>query len=264
MMFRTLAFAAALFAPAAALAAPPPPPVQVMIVGDFHMSNPGHDLHNVQVDDVLAPKPQAEIRGALDGLARFRPTVVVAEWDAATVADRYPKYLAGTAPPSRNEVVQLGFGLARLAHARMIGIDVDGGFPYEAVQAAAAAGGQQALLTAAEDDVQAMVATQEQTLRGHGVSATLRFLNDPRRLAGDNAFYRTTLRIGAGDKQPGADLLTAWYRRNFLICANLIQAAKPGDRMVVFYGSGHAFLLRQCVQETPGFQLVEPNAYLPK
>lgn len=28
-------------------------PVSVMIVGDFHMSNPGRDLHNVQVDDVL-------------------------------------------------------------------------------------------------------------------------------------------------------------------------------------------------------------------
>ena len=72
------------------------------------------------------------------------------------------------------------------------------------------------------------------------------------------------LRVGGGGEQPGAELLTQWYRRNFLICANLIQAAKPGDRMVVFYGAGHAFLLRQCVQETPGFVLVEPNAYLPR
>ena len=33
---------------------------------------------------------------------------------------------------------------------------------------------------------------------------------------------------------------------------------------MVFYGSGHAFLLRQCVSETPGFRLVEPNDYLPR
>ena len=58
--------------------------------------------------------------------------------------------------------------------------------------------------------------------------------------------------------------LTAWYRRNFLICANLLQLSRPGDRIVVFYGAGHAFLLRQCVQETPGFKLVEPNDYLPR
>jgi hypothetical protein len=49
-----------------------------------------------------------------------------------------------------------------------------------------------------------------------------------------------------------------------LICANLVQLARPGDRIVVFYGSGHAFLLRQCVAETPGFRLVEANAYLPR
>ncbi|HEY0302433.1 MAG TPA: DUF5694 domain-containing protein [Rhizomicrobium sp.] len=40
--------------------------------------------------------------------------------------------------------------------------------------------------------------------------------------------------------------------------------SRPGDRIVVFYGAGHAFLLRQCVAGTPGFALVEPNAYLPK
>ena len=96
-----------------------------------------------------------------------------------------------------------------------------------------------------------------------GVAATLRYLNDPVRLRQDNSFYRQTLRIGAGTDQPGADLLTAWYRRNFLICANIVQNSHPGDRIVVFYGSGHAFLLRQCVAETPGFVLVEPNSYLP-
>jgi hypothetical protein len=56
--------------------------------------------------------------------------------------------------------------------------------------------------------------------------------------------------------------MTAWYRRNFLICANLMQLSQPGDRIVVFYGDGHALLLRQCVSETPGMALVEPDDYL--
>jgi hypothetical protein len=30
------------------------------------------------------------------------------------------------------------------------------------------------------------------------------------------------------------------------------------------YGSGHAYLLRQCVREMPGFKLIEANDYLPK
>ncbi|HSM95857.1 MAG TPA: hypothetical protein VLT91_07430, partial [Rhizomicrobium sp.] len=55
-------------------------PVTVMIVGDFHMSNPGKDLHNVEADDMLSPTRQAEIAAVSDALARFHPTIVAAEW----------------------------------------------------------------------------------------------------------------------------------------------------------------------------------------
>jgi hypothetical protein len=43
-------------------------------------------------------------------------------------------------------------------------------------------------------------------------------------------------------------------RRNLLICATFPQLTQPGDRIVVFFGSGHSFLLRQCVSETPGLK----------
>jgi hypothetical protein len=240
-------------------------PVQVMIVGTFHMSNPGHDIHNAKVDDMLSPERQAQIAAAVNGIAAFKPTMVDAEWDADTARTRYASYLSGTLAPSRNEVVQLGFRLAKQSGLQTVeGVDVDGDFPFDAVQAYAGAHGSAALLAEQGAAVDAFIKTMTDTLNSEGVAATLRFLNDPARLASDNAFYRTTLKIGGGKEQPGAALLTAWYRRNFLICANIIQLTKPGDRVVVFYGSGHAFLLRQCIAETPGFQLVEPNTYLPK
>jgi hypothetical protein len=246
--------------------APQPPVAEVMIVGVYHMSNPGRDLHNIAVDDVLTPRRQAEIAAAIAGLARFRPTKVATEWPADIVAERYPKYLAGTLAPSRNEVVQLGFRLAKTAGAQGVwGIDADGDFPYEPVQTYAKAHGQSALLDeqgAATDrmvrEVEGVLATR------NGTAAALRYINDPTRVAASNSSYRTMLRVGAAQDQPGVDLLTAWYRRNFLICANLVQLTRPGDRVVVFYGFGHDFLLRQCVRETPGLKLVEPNAYLPK
>lgn len=268
MKLRALVIAlAVLFTPAAALAAADagPAPVEVMIVGTFHMANPGHDLHNVKVRDVLAPEVQAQIAEITDALARFKPTKVAAEWPADLTHERYAKYLDGTLPPSRNEVVQLGFRLAKTAGLKDVhGVDVDGDFPYDAVEAWAKAHGESAILAAAGAKIEKMTGTVEAAIDEHGVSATLRYINDPVRLAGDNGFYREMLRIGAGAQQPGADLLTAWYRRNLLICANLIQLAAPGDRIVVFYGYGHAFLLRQCVQETPGLRLVEPNDWLPK
>ena len=240
-------------------------PVQVMIVGTFHFSNPGHDMHNVQVDDVLLPEYQAQIVRITDALARFKPTQIDAEWPADLAHDRYALYLAGKLPPSHNEVVQLGFRLAKQAGLDTVhGIDVDGDFPYDPVDAYAKAHGLEPLLQAENDAIEKEVQGITTMLKARGIGPTLRSMNDPARVSQSNSFYRTALKVGGGSEQPGADLLTAWYRRNFLICANLVQLAKPGDRVVVFYGSGHAFLLRQCVTESPGFKLVEPNDYLPQ
>ncbi|HUB89015.1 MAG TPA: DUF5694 domain-containing protein [Dyella sp.] len=240
-----------------------PAPVEVMIVGVYHMANPGHDFYDVKADDVLAPKRQVEISAIASALAKFKPNKIGVEWPEDVVDVRYPKYLAGTLAPSRNEVVQLGFRLAKLAGSKAVyGMDADGDFPYPQLKAYANTHGFGGLLAEQDALVQRQVAEEARVLATKGVSAELRLLNDPARLKEDHAFYRAALRIGENADQPGADLLTAWYRRNFLICAKLLQRSRPGDRIVIFFGAGHAYLLRQCVSETSGFQLVEPNDYL--
>ena len=255
-----------LLVPLAAPAAPTPAePVSVLIVGTFHMSNPGQDLHNLAADDVLAPKRQAEIAAVVDGLKRFRPTRVAVEWPAALANERYAAYRNGTLAASRNEVVQLGFRLAQLSALETVdGIDVAGDFPYDAVADYARKHGQAGILEAAAAEVQASVDATSRLLAAGSVGGVLRFLNDPEHVRSDHAFYRAMLRVGGRDAQPGAELLSAWYRRNFLICANLIQSTHAADRVVVFYGAGHGFLLRQCVAETPGLRLVEAGDYLPQ
>lgn len=267
MKLRVLVFAAAaLFAPAA-LAAPAPAdqPVEVMIVASAHLANPGRDYHNLTVPDVLTPAAQAQLASMADALGRFEPTKVAVESEADVAKARYAQYLAGTLPVSRGEEVQLGF---RIAKARgldaVYGIDADGDFPYEAVDTYAKAHGQSAILDAANNDTVDMLATEQKIVDEKGVAALYRYLNDPASISRLNSFYAKMLGIGGGTEQPGVELQTAWHHRNFLICANLIQAAKPGDRILVIYGAGHAFLLRQCVQQTPGFRLVEPNDLLPK
>ena len=34
---------------------------QILVLGTYHMSNPGRDVHNMQADDILSPKRQQEI-----------------------------------------------------------------------------------------------------------------------------------------------------------------------------------------------------------
>ena len=244
-------------------------PVEVMIVGTFHMDNPGHDLHNMQVDDVLTEKRQKELADVAAHLRRFKPTAVMLEAQrrdpGAATLPRYRDYLAGTLEPSRNEVVQVGYRLAKAAGLKeAYGIDVDGDFPYEAVQAFADAHGQSAILKREGDNVDAWLKEASGVLASSTIGATLRYVNRPERIALDNAFYQDMLQIGSGDEQPGAALVAAWNKRNLEICARMIQLTHPGDRVVVLYGSGHAFLLRQCAAQTPGFKLVEPNSYLPE
>lgn len=259
------ALAGALLSLLAAGAARADEPVRVIVLGTVHLSNTNLDALNVAVDDVFAEKRQAELAEVDAALARFAPTAVALEWPSETVAERYPQYLAGTLEPSRNEVVQIGFRLARTAGVdRVHGIDVEGDFPFDPVIAYAQAHGQTPIIDAAMASLESAVAATQQVVDSQSIGALLAHLNDPGRLAADHGFYRTLLRIGGGAEQPGVALLAAWQKRNLETCARLIQLARPGDRIVVLFGAGHAFLLRQCVSETPGFELVDPLEFLPR
>jgi hypothetical protein len=235
----------------------------VMLVGTYHFSNPGKDLNNVKAVDVLAADRQREIAALVAALARFAPTQVAVEWPAQLVDERYAKFRAGQLPESRNEVVQLGFRLARERNlSTVLGLDVAGDFPFEAVAAWARehgrAGEIDALMAGGAKAVAHISALQERT----SIGGVLRDLNTRESIELNHSFYPPMLTMGAGDAQPGVKLLAAWYERNLAICARLLQKVKPGDRVVTFYGQGHIYLLQQCLLEQPGVQLVDPLSYL--
>ena len=244
-------------------------PIQVMVLGTFHLDNPGRDIANLQVDDVTAPKRQAEIGAILDGLARFNPTVIAVESQRrqpnSLLSERYPQFLAGTLPPSKSEVVQIGFRLAqRLHHPNVYAVDVEGDFPFDAVMAYAKKNGRDGAIGQHIQSIQTEIAQQSEFLKTHSLAALLRIHNDPLKIAKDNSFYLDLLTYGAIDEQPGVAAVSSWYTRNFNICARLAQIAKPGDRILVIFGSGHAYLLRHCLGGLSNIKLVEPNDYLPQ
>ena len=274
-MLRLLAALAALVLPAAAMAqTPDPAPIEVMVLGTYHMGNPGQDLHNARIDPVTTPAKQAELAAVAEALARFQPTALAIERVARNQSDmldhRYPDFAPADLLTSPDERVQIGYRLAhRLGLQRVYAIDEqdrDGQpsyFPFEDVQSWAVANGRSDPLEAMNARVGAMVADMETRQRTDTVAGLLRWMNTPERAAADQTFYTALLAFGAGDAQPGAVLNGRWYTRNALIFARLMQAAKPGDRIVVICGAGHGYWLREFVRTTPGFRLVEPNDYLP-
>jgi hypothetical protein len=252
---------AALLSVAAAIT--PLPAAQVLVVGTYHFGNPGHDMANVQADDVLAPQRQQQLAALARAIGEFDPTLVAVEWPAELVETRYAQFLAGTLPESRNEVVQLGFRLAKQQGLRRVhGIDVDGDFPFEPVQAWAEKNGQGEKLGALLQQAQAIAARITEQQKTHTIGELLRELNSSAAIEQAQSFYAEILKFGAGDEQPGALLDGAWATRNYKICAQLLQALKPGDRAVVFYGQGHAHALQRCAIEALGVELVEAGKYL--
>lgn len=240
-----------------------PAKIRVMLVATYHFSNPGQDLNNVEAVDVLADARQEQIAEVVGKLARFEPTRVAVEWPANLVDERYTQYRAGTLPVSRNEVVQLGFRLAKLLDLPDVnGIDVDGNFPFEPVMAWARAHGREwqieEALAAARVEVGKISALQKQTT----IAGVLRYINSPESIGRNHAFYPPMLTMGAGEDQPGVALLAAWQARNLAICARLLQAARPGDRVVTFYGQGHIHLLQQCLEDQPAVELIDALDYL--
>lgn len=267
-------FACAAFAQADNPRAPTASPAQeakraeVLVLGVYHMANPGHDLFNVQADDVLAPKRQRELAELAAVLKKFRPTKIAVEANYGTdaVPKRYEEYLAGRHELTRNEIEQLGFRLAKeLGHKSVYPVDADGDFPYQRVVNYAKATGQSAELDALMRDTWGeMSKAQGEYLKTHTVLETMLYVNSDERVARDVGAYYRLARFGEPGDYAGPDLLAEWYRRNVRIYNNVMKIVEtPEERVLVIFGYGHLGWLRQDVAADPAMRLRKLDEFAP-
>lgn len=234
-----------------------PAVAEVLILGSYHMNNPGKDIYNLKADDVLAPKRQAEMRELLDVLARFRPTKIAMEADADSAKTKmYEDYLAGKHELSRDEREQIGFRLAKESKLpKVYGIDSDGDFPFGTVQDYAKAHGREKELESLMGEVGQFVKSDDDYLKSHTILEMMTRINSAESVEKGMRFYALSAHYGERYNYAGGELLTSWYRRNIRIHTHLLQILEPGDRVLVIYGSGHLPLLRQFVQADPTLKL---------
>jgi hypothetical protein len=238
----------------------------LLVLGSAHFANPGRDLINVDVEDVLSERRQTEIEGVVEQLARFRPTHVAVEVAPSSQAEldvRYRAYLEGRHVLSRNEVEQLGFRLAAAAeHGRVFAIDTYVNSPgdredydwYNYAQAH----DQDRLAALSDPDSSGVIDIGE-----HSIGAWLRELNTPEALLDNHRMYFDIALIGDEERHVGANWVGHWYARNLKIFENVVRLTdQPGDRIVVIYGAGHAYLLRQFAVESRAFRLVDVDDVL--
>ena len=138
---RSLALAFSLFAALSVLSQPARP--EVLVLGTYHMASPGRDIFNSRVDDVLAPKRQAEIAEVVAVLKRFQPTKIAVERNAGDqrIKKDYAAYLAGTHELTRNEIEELSRQVQEL-NADVRNLMADSGRAGSGRKASAASGGR--------------------------------------------------------------------------------------------------------------------------
>jgi len=261
--------------PAAAIAqvaAPAPAPIEVMILGTYHMGNPGRDLANMQADDVTRPDRQAEIQAVTDALATWRPTRILVEVErpAPFTVDRYRAFRPEDLQTSRNETVQIAYRLARqLGHEDVYGFDEQGGegepdyFQWGRLQTWANANGRSRLLEETMAYFQNMVAEEGRAQATHTIAELLIRQNDPDfTRSGHSRGYYGMLALGDAGNQVGAEFNAYWYMRNAKMFGKVALIARPGDRVLVLVGSGHRYWLNHFAETAPGFAAIDPIPYL--
>ena len=232
---------------------------QVLVLGVYHMSNPGRDILNMKADDVLAPKRQAEIAQLIEVLKNFHPTKIAVEADVWNkhIANDYADYVAGKHELTRNEIEQIGFRLAKeLGHKSVYPVDADGEFPFQRIVNNAKASGRSKELEALMAEVGVTVKAQDQYLATHTVLETLLYMNSDEKAAEGIAFYYRQAHFGEPGDWAGADLTSDWFRRNMRIYSNIAQLTdSPDERVLVIFGAGHLGWLRHDFASDPTFRL---------
>ncbi|QDV05170.1 hypothetical protein Poly30_06660 [Planctomycetes bacterium Poly30] len=238
------------------------------------MGNPGLDVVNVKADDVTSAHRQAELEAFARDLVAFEPTLIAVESESNEPGFADSGYSRFNAEEdlrvARDETVQIAYRLASEANVeRVAGIDVSEGeirfFPFEDVQAFAKKAGRSAEIDAQVAYFEDKAAAFEEQQSVATVSELLLTVNDPASIESDHRrFYYGMFGFADDQEQPGAPLNYGWYARNAIIFSRLGSVARPGDRVVVVYGAGHAYWLRHFVEETPGFELVELAEYVRK
>lgn len=249
-----------------------PEKTSVMILGSDHLNNPEFNLINIQYDDVLAPKRQAEMEALVKRLKPFCPTkiaITVDEQYNQETQEKYQGYLKGTYQLTRCEYNQIGFRLAKaLGHPRLYCVDyfpeynpfipVEDGFDLELVDYVtfAHAHNQEHLLLGVSDE--------ELDPQCQSLIDIHRQLNDPESIHSHHEEYLKIAKIGKGNQYPGANWVThSWHARNLKIFVNLTRITESADdRILLIIPAGHIYMVQRFLENSGDYSIEPVLKYL--
>lgn len=258
----------------------------IMILGSSHLANPGMDVYNTKMDDVLAPKRQSEIEELVRLLKSYQPTKIAFEQDPSDDTElnaNYQGYLKGTYELQRDESDQIGFRLAKqMGHSKVYGVDYwpwpdnhpffPDGFDWDLIdyQKFAKTHNQEHLLPP-PPTTEGKVIQDESGVTWIEPEKYVSIIdmyiqdNEPEgRSESHQRYIRWIARVGLGDQYPGANWVAhSWYDRNLKIYVNLTRITESADeRILLIIGAGHVYLVQQFLEESGDYIVESPLKYL--
>ena len=241
----------------------------VALLGVYHFDNPNQDQFNVTSDSILSEKRQREIAALVKRLSAYKPTHIAVEFNKndSALDQRYQLYLQGKYTLTANEREQLGFRLARLlGHPHIYPIDEPSiMLNFNPTDEIATAYGP--LLTELSEIGNRIIEMINAWVREKTIGNVLYRLNsDSLDKLNIDLYYRYLLPVGTGDLQPGTDALVSWYKRNLIIFRYLKELCNTGGskkRILVIFGQAHTAMLKQFMQYSNEFELIDIRNLLP-
>lgn len=246
---------------------------EVMLLGTYHMANPGADLVNVDVDSPLHPRRQRELDDVVPSLGSWEPHLVGVEYPVDRndrlneLLEAFRSGVASYTDPSalpdgveasflENEIVQLGIRLAlEVDHDEITAIDHEAHIPAwtseEAMSGAVRDPPPPDLAGFEVPDPRLFADEQARRLKRSTVGEYLAWLNRPEQLRVNHAMLFgscfTHDRI-----DPAVGTLIRWYERNLRMAYEIVSRFDGSDtRLVLIVGSGHVRILWHLLDEAP-------------
>ena len=244
--------------------------IKVLNVATFHFGYTS-DANKVDFDEEDR-KTQEEIRALSKMLAEFKPTIICIEnhpqYDAE-INRVYQEYLNDPSQLNTNygERSMVAFDVARLNNvSQLYGIDSYMDYNYligeQIVNTIDSATYRDYMNNPFKDSPE--LAELDKNFDNLPLLEKLRFYNHPKvldfniNINADNLLY-----VGTEDGFEGADEAAKFYQRNLRIYSNLnrIPMTKD-DRVFILMGAAHASFLRELLERSPKFEMVNTLDYL--
>ena len=251
-------------------------PTEILVIGTYHFNNPGMDVAQYKVLDIMGEKPQKQLEEISKAIAVFKPTKIFTEWelkDQLALDTLYNQYKEGTyfdyvakKYPKRkfyvqNEIVQLAFRVAKKSnHKKVFAIDYqETSFDFDSVMKFADSIRLPNFKKEVMADIKDIETKSNALFATNDLLKCLYYFNSKAVRDTDIPWY--VGKINDSDKlgtYVGAYLASEWYRRNLYMLANIQKQTDATDnRIMVLAGASHITMFIDLLKHDANYKIVE-------